>query len=150
MATANSLYHQNLSALLYSSDYTVYYTLGENILVGPGSMSPASIEGAWRASAPALGQHHQPIVQRRRHRLRPGARRPDLGRPGVRWPLIRTRLLRAKRPQPWAAASSRPSGTGSTCSVVTQTRRVTYCGVSRALGNGQKFRITGSIDSCAG
>ena len=38
--------------MLYSSDYSVYYTLGENILVGPGSMSPASIEGAWRNSAP--------------------------------------------------------------------------------------------------
>src|SRR5882757_11040169 len=42
MASANSLYHQNLSALLYSSDYTNFYTLGENILVGPGSMSPSS------------------------------------------------------------------------------------------------------------
>ena len=52
MSNANSLYHQNLSALLYSNDYTVYYTLGENILVGPGSMSPASIEAAWRGSAP--------------------------------------------------------------------------------------------------
>jgi uncharacterized protein YkwD len=52
MSNANTLYHQNLSALLSSSDYTVYYTLGENILVGPGSMSPASIEAAWRGSAP--------------------------------------------------------------------------------------------------
>ena len=52
MASANSLYHQNLSAVLNSGDYANYYTLGENILVGPGSMSGASIEGAWRASAP--------------------------------------------------------------------------------------------------
>jgi uncharacterized protein YkwD len=52
MAGANSLYHQNLSAVLSSSEYAPYYTLGENILVGPGSMSPAAIEGAWRASAP--------------------------------------------------------------------------------------------------
>ncbi len=52
MAAANSLYHQNLSALLGSSDYSAFYTLGENILVGPGSMSAASIEGAWRASPP--------------------------------------------------------------------------------------------------
>jgi uncharacterized protein YkwD len=52
MATANSLYHQNLSAVLSGSDYDAYYTLGENILVGPASMSPATIEGAWRASAP--------------------------------------------------------------------------------------------------
>ena len=52
MAARNSLYHQNLGALLGTSDYNAYYTLGENILVGPGSMSPASIEGAWRSSPP--------------------------------------------------------------------------------------------------
>jgi uncharacterized protein YkwD len=52
MATVNSLYHQNLSAVLNSSDYAAYYTLGENILVGPGGMSADAIEGAWRASAP--------------------------------------------------------------------------------------------------
>jgi uncharacterized protein YkwD len=52
MASVNSLYHQNLGALLASADYNPYYTLGENILVGPGSMSPASIEGAWRSSPP--------------------------------------------------------------------------------------------------
>src|SRR3954451_7348516 len=38
MMAANSLYHQNLGAMLGSSDYQNYYTLGENILVGPGSM----------------------------------------------------------------------------------------------------------------
>jgi uncharacterized protein YkwD len=52
MMAANSLYHQNLSAVLNSADYQNYYTLGENILVGPGSMSAASIEAAWRASPP--------------------------------------------------------------------------------------------------
>lgn len=52
MANANSLYHQNLSALLSSPGYGGFYTLGENILVGPGSMSGASIEASWRASAP--------------------------------------------------------------------------------------------------
>lgn len=52
MAGANSLYHQNLSALLGSSDYSAYYTLGENIMVGPGSMTPDAIEGAWRSSPP--------------------------------------------------------------------------------------------------
>ena len=52
MMAANTLYHQNLSALIYSSDYANYRTLGENILVGPGSMSAGSIEGAWRASPP--------------------------------------------------------------------------------------------------
>ena len=52
MMSRNSLYHQNLGFLLAGSDYAPYYTLGENILVGPGSMSPAQIEGAWRGSAP--------------------------------------------------------------------------------------------------
>jgi uncharacterized protein YkwD len=52
MAQANSLYHQNLTALLYSPDYSNYRTLGENIIVGPGGMTPKSIEAAWRASAP--------------------------------------------------------------------------------------------------
>ena len=52
MALANSLYHQNLSAVLGSPDYSNYYTLGENILVGPGSMTAAAIESAWRASPP--------------------------------------------------------------------------------------------------
>ena len=52
MSNANSLYHQNLGALINSPDYAGYYTMGENILVGPGSMSPNSMEGAWMASAP--------------------------------------------------------------------------------------------------
>jgi uncharacterized protein YkwD len=52
MMHANSLYHQNLSALIYSPDYANYRTLGENIIVGPGSMSSNSIEGAWRNSPP--------------------------------------------------------------------------------------------------
>jgi uncharacterized protein YkwD len=52
MSNAASLYHQNLSALIASPDYAGYYTLGENILVGPGSMSAAQMEAAWMASAP--------------------------------------------------------------------------------------------------
>lgn len=48
----NALYHQNLSALLYSPDYASYQTLGENILVGPGNMTAVAIEGAWKASPP--------------------------------------------------------------------------------------------------
>jgi len=52
MATVNSLYHQNLAALIATSDYAPYYTLGENILVGPGDMSGAAMEGAWKASPP--------------------------------------------------------------------------------------------------
>ena len=52
MSRAGSLYHQNLSALISSADYAGYSTLGENIIVGPGSMSPGQIEAAWLASAP--------------------------------------------------------------------------------------------------
>jgi len=48
MAAANSLYHQNLSALL--GQFPQYHTLGENIMVGPGSMSAGSIEASWRGS----------------------------------------------------------------------------------------------------
>jgi uncharacterized protein YkwD len=50
MMQANSLVHNNLSAMLYSPMYSGYRTLGENIIVGPGSMSPSAIESAWRAS----------------------------------------------------------------------------------------------------
>jgi uncharacterized protein YkwD len=52
MMDAGSLYHQNLSALLAAPSYAPYFTLGENILVGPGSMTPDQVEAAWRASAP--------------------------------------------------------------------------------------------------
>jgi uncharacterized protein YkwD len=52
MASANNLYHQNLSALMSQPDYSAFYTLGENILVGPGTMSPAQMEAAWMGSAP--------------------------------------------------------------------------------------------------
>jgi uncharacterized protein YkwD len=52
MAQAGTLYHQNLGGLLYQPLYAPYYTLGENILVGPADMSADSVEAAWRASAP--------------------------------------------------------------------------------------------------
>jgi uncharacterized protein YkwD len=52
MAAVNSLYHQNLSALINSSDYAGYTTLGENIIVGPGSMDPGAVEAAWMNSPP--------------------------------------------------------------------------------------------------
>ena len=46
-SSANSMYHQDLSALLYSSDYNGWSTLGENLLVGPGNMSASDMETAW-------------------------------------------------------------------------------------------------------
>jgi uncharacterized protein YkwD len=52
MCNMQSLVHQDLGALLNSPDYAGFYTLGENILVGPGNMSPTQMEAAWFASAP--------------------------------------------------------------------------------------------------
>jgi uncharacterized protein YkwD len=52
MMQAGSLYHQDLGGLLYQPLYAPYYTLGENILVGPANMTPDQVEAAWRASAP--------------------------------------------------------------------------------------------------
>ncbi len=49
-ARNNNMYHQDLSALLYSADYSGWYTLGENLLVGPGNMSVAQMESAWMNS----------------------------------------------------------------------------------------------------
>jgi uncharacterized protein YkwD len=52
MMANNTLFHQNLGYMLSTAEFGGYYTLGENILVGPGSMSAVAMEGAWRASAP--------------------------------------------------------------------------------------------------
>jgi uncharacterized protein YkwD len=52
MAHDNTLYHQNLALLLSDPNYVVWRTLGENIMVGPGSMSANSIEGVWHNSPP--------------------------------------------------------------------------------------------------
>lgn len=59
-AQVNSMYHQDLTALLYSADYNGWYTLGENLIVGPASMSVAQMESAWMNS-PA---HRQNILNR--------------------------------------------------------------------------------------
>jgi uncharacterized protein YkwD len=55
MAQNQSLTHQNLSALLAG---TAFNTVAENILDGPGGMSPADMEAAWMQSAP----HRQNIL----------------------------------------------------------------------------------------
>jgi uncharacterized protein YkwD len=52
MASVNSLYHQNLSALLSDPCCSGFHTLGENIIVAPSNYSAAQIEAAWRASSP--------------------------------------------------------------------------------------------------
>lgn len=50
-AAVNNMYHQNLTALLYSDTYSGWYTLGENLIVGPGGMSVAQMESAWMNSS---------------------------------------------------------------------------------------------------
>ena len=58
MSNANTLYHQNLGAIINSPGYAAYHTLGENILVGPGSMSPNQVEGTFMSS----GAHRANIL----------------------------------------------------------------------------------------
>jgi uncharacterized protein YkwD len=48
MAQNQSLSHQDLGAVLGGTSFN---TVAENILSGPGSMSPAEMEAAWMASA---------------------------------------------------------------------------------------------------
>jgi uncharacterized protein YkwD len=50
MANSRTLYHQNLTALIYSPDYANFWTLGENILVGPAGMPIPDMERAWMNS----------------------------------------------------------------------------------------------------
>ena len=52
MSQVGSLYHQDLGGIIYSADFYGYYTLGENILVGPHSIDAGSVESAWMASPP--------------------------------------------------------------------------------------------------
>jgi uncharacterized protein YkwD len=49
-AYVNSMYHQDLGTLLYSADYNGWYTLGENLLAGPGSLTVAQMESLWMNS----------------------------------------------------------------------------------------------------
>jgi uncharacterized protein YkwD len=44
------LVHQDLTAVLYCPGYENYNTLGENLLVGPTTMSAESMETAWMNS----------------------------------------------------------------------------------------------------
>ncbi|MEX0948671.1 MAG: CAP domain-containing protein [Acidimicrobiia bacterium] len=47
MASTQSLVHQNIGGLIGSTGFS---TMGENILEGPGNMSPADMESAWMNS----------------------------------------------------------------------------------------------------
>jgi uncharacterized protein YkwD len=49
MAANQALTHSNLNAIIYQTSFT---TMGENILVGPSTMSVAQMEGAWMNSPP--------------------------------------------------------------------------------------------------
>jgi uncharacterized protein YkwD len=50
MAGTGTLYHRDLSALVGRGDFSAYWTMGENILVGPGNMTPAQMEAMWMGS----------------------------------------------------------------------------------------------------
>jgi uncharacterized protein YkwD len=50
MSQSNYLYHSNLGGLLSSPDYQNFWTLGENVLVGPGNMSADAMESVWMNS----------------------------------------------------------------------------------------------------
>jgi len=50
-AANGGLVHQDLTAVLYSPGYEGYSTLGENLLVGPESMTTDQMEAAWMASS---------------------------------------------------------------------------------------------------
>jgi uncharacterized protein YkwD len=53
MATVVGFTHRNLTDVLYTNpSYANYYTLGENILVGPVGMTGPQMESAWMNSAP--------------------------------------------------------------------------------------------------
>lgn len=50
MATTGSFEHRDLSATIRQPDYASYASLGENILVGPNTMSGTEMEDAWMNS----------------------------------------------------------------------------------------------------
>jgi len=51
MARTGVLHHQNLSLVIARSDYANFWTLGENILVGPAGMPIPQMESVWMNSA---------------------------------------------------------------------------------------------------
>ena len=53
LAAANAgLVHQNLGTEFADPAYAPFRTLGENLLSGPGNMSPGQMEASWMASPP--------------------------------------------------------------------------------------------------
>ncbi|HZP29419.1 MAG TPA: CAP domain-containing protein [Acidimicrobiia bacterium] len=50
MASTGDFSHRDLSATINQPDYSGYASLGENILVGPSSMSADAMEDAWMNS----------------------------------------------------------------------------------------------------
>jgi uncharacterized protein YkwD len=50
MATTGNFSHRDLSVTIRQPDYSSYASLGENILVGPNSMSGGQMEDAWMNS----------------------------------------------------------------------------------------------------
>jgi uncharacterized protein YkwD len=51
MQRAGYLFHNDLSATLNNPDYSAFWTLGENVIVAPASMSAWDLEAIWMGSA---------------------------------------------------------------------------------------------------
>ena len=47
LASTNSFFHRDLAGVLRTPAYAGYHTLGENLLLGPWTMSAADINTAW-------------------------------------------------------------------------------------------------------
>ena len=50
MQRAGYLFHTDLGATMNSPDFGAYWSLGENVIVGPSSMSPQDLENMWMDS----------------------------------------------------------------------------------------------------
>lgn len=51
IASAGSLSHRDLNAVIRTTEYRGYHALGENLLRGPQSLSPEAMESAWMNSS---------------------------------------------------------------------------------------------------
>ena len=144
MMAHNSLYHQNLGAVLYSSDYQAYYTLGrehprrsgQHVLRrrsrAPGEHRPPTgpTSRTARSTSSASATSEAPTAGSGRSRSSAGCRPPAPARPeAAASPRLRPRRVGAAR-------DVGPCGHEVTS-------RDLFC--FDGLGNGQTFRITGCI-----
>ena len=78
MAAQHRMYHRDLGSTLYSPDFNGYYTLGENVLVGPAQHVGRRDGSGMDGIAATQGQHPVDAIQRRRRRRGVGQRREGL------------------------------------------------------------------------